>query len=60
GAGAAALAAALLTHVRFGKPDASLSANGWVAGLAAGSGASAFAPPAEASPRSGHFVFKIR
>ena len=48
GAGAAALAAALLTHIRFGKPDASLSANGWVAGLAAGSGACAFVPPAEA------------
>ena len=48
GAGAAALATALVTRVRFGRPDASLSANGWVAGLAAGSGACAFVPPASA------------
>lgn len=34
-AGAAALAAALMTRIRFGKPDASLTANGWVAGIAA-------------------------
>ncbi|HEY1240702.1 MAG TPA: ammonium transporter [Bryobacteraceae bacterium] len=47
-AGAAALATAVVTHIRFGKPDASLSANGWVAGLAAGSGACAFVPPAAA------------
>lgn len=47
-AGASALTAAILTGVRFGKPDASLSANGWVAGLAAGSGACAFVPPAAA------------
>jgi ammonium transporter, Amt family len=31
------LATALITRIRFGKPDASLSANGWVAGLAASS-----------------------
>lgn len=48
GAGAAALATAVVTNIRFGKPDASLSANGWVAGLAAGSGACAFVPPAAA------------
>jgi len=48
GAGAAALATVVVTRVRFGRPDASLSANGWVAGLAAGSGACAFVPPASA------------
>jgi ammonium transporter, Amt family len=48
GAGAAALATAVVTNLRFGKPDASLTANGWVAGLAAGSGACAFVPPASA------------
>lgn len=48
GAGSAALATAVVTNLRFGKPDASLSANGWVAGLAAGSGACAFVPPASA------------
>ncbi|MBZ5578561.1 MAG: ammonium transporter [Acidobacteriia bacterium] len=47
-AAAAAGAAAVVTRVRFGRPDASLSANGWVAGLAAGSGACAFVPPAAA------------
>jgi Amt family ammonium transporter len=48
GAAAAALATAVVTHLRFGKPDASLSANGWVAGLAAGSAGCAFVPPAAA------------
>src|SRR5438094_3999998 len=33
-AAGAALAAAVITRLRFGKPDASLSANGWVSGLA--------------------------
>ena len=47
-AGAAASAAAVVTNVRFGRPDASLSANGWVGGLAAGSAACAFVPPAAA------------
>jgi Amt family ammonium transporter len=47
-AGAAALAAAAITRVRFRKPDASLCANGWVAGLAASSAACAFAAPAAA------------
>jgi len=47
-AASAALATAVLTNVRFGKPDASLTANGWVGGLAASSGACAFIVPAEA------------
>ena len=47
-AGASALVAAGITHVRFGKPDASLTANGWIGGLAASSGACAFVVPAEA------------
>jgi len=34
-AAAAALAAAAITRFRFGKPDASLTANGWVSGIAA-------------------------
>ncbi len=46
GASAAALAAAVITKIRFGKPDASLTANGWVGGLVAGSAACAFVPPA--------------
>jgi Amt family ammonium transporter len=45
---ASALAAAFITKVRFGKPDASLTANGWVAGLVASSAACAFVVPAEA------------
>jgi Amt family ammonium transporter len=47
-AGSAALMAALITGIRFGKPDASLSANGCVGGLAASSAACAFIPPAAA------------
>lgn len=47
-AAAAALAAALVTNSRFHKPDASLTANGWIGGLAASSGACAFALPVEA------------
>jgi ammonium transporter, Amt family len=47
GASAAALATAVITKVRFGKPDASLTANGWVGGLVAGSAGSAFITPAE-------------
>lgn len=46
GASASALVAALITKLRFGKPDASLTANGWVGGLVASSGACAFVPPA--------------
>jgi Amt family ammonium transporter len=47
-AGGAVLAAAVITRYRFGKPDASLSANGWVSGLAASSAGCAFVPPAAA------------
>jgi Amt family ammonium transporter len=39
---------AVITRVRFGRPDASLTANGWVAGLAASSAACAVVPPAAA------------
>ncbi|WP_263354844.1 ammonium transporter [Acidicapsa acidisoli] len=41
-ASAGCLAAVLTTQIRYRKPDASLSANGWIAGLVAGSAASAF------------------
>ena len=47
-ASAAALTAAFITNVRFGKPDASLTANGWIAGLVASSAGCAFVVPAEA------------
>jgi Amt family ammonium transporter len=47
GASASALATAVITKMRFGKPDASLTANGWVGGLVAGSAACAFIAPAE-------------
>ena len=47
-AGSALLAAASVTRIRFGKPDASLSANGWTGGLAASSACAAFQAPAEA------------
>jgi ammonium transporter, Amt family len=46
GAAAAALASAATTRIRFGKPDASLCANGWVGGLAAGSAGCLFVAPA--------------
>ena len=45
-AAAAMLAAAGITRARFGKPDASLCANGWIAGLVASSAASAMIRPA--------------
>jgi Amt family ammonium transporter len=48
-AAAAALAAAAITQARFGKPDASLTANGWIGGLVASSGACVFVSPAEAA-----------
>ena len=48
GASSAALAAAAITRTRFGKPDSSLIANGWVGGLVATSAACAFLPPAAA------------
>ena len=47
-AAASGLTAAVLTRVRFGRPDASLTANGWIAGLVASSAAAAFLKPAAA------------
>jgi Amt family ammonium transporter len=47
-AAAAAIAALVGTRVRFGKPDASLTANGWVAGLVAMSAAAPYVKPAAA------------
>ncbi len=47
-AASSGLAAVVVTRVRFGRPDASLSANGWVAGLVASSAAAAFLKPAAA------------
>jgi Amt family ammonium transporter len=46
--GSGLLASAGVTRLRFGKPDASLSANGWVAGLVASSASCLFVRPAEA------------
>lgn len=48
GATAAGLGAAAITRFRFGKPDSSLTANGWVGGLVATSATCAFLPPAAA------------
>lgn len=45
---ASGLTAAVITRIRFGKPDASLTANGWMAGLVASSAAAAFLKPAAA------------
>jgi len=47
-AGAALISTALITRARFSKPDASLSANGWVGGLVASSACAAFMSPAAA------------
>jgi Amt family ammonium transporter len=47
-AAAGALTAAAITRIRFGKPDASLTANGWAGGLVASSAACAFIAPAAA------------
>ena len=47
-AAAAGLTAAVITRVRFGKPDASLIANGWMGGLVASSAGCAFIKPAAA------------
>jgi Amt family ammonium transporter len=47
-ASGAALAAAAVTRFKYGKPDASLTANGWTAGLVSSSAACAFVPPAAA------------
>jgi Amt family ammonium transporter len=43
-----ALSAAAVTRARFGKPDASLCANGWTCGLVSSSAACAWTTPAEA------------
>jgi ammonium transporter, Amt family len=47
-AAASALTAAATTRVRFGRPDASLTANGWMGGLVASSAAAPFLKPAAA------------
>jgi ammonium transporter, Amt family len=47
-AASALLAVAATTRIRFGKPDASLCANGWVSGLVASSAGCAAMPPAAA------------
>lgn len=47
-AASAGLTAAIVTKVRFRKPDASLSVNGWIGGLVASSAACAFIKPPEA------------
>lgn len=46
---ASSLMTALVTNARLGKPDSSLIANGWMGGLAAGSGACAFVSPFSAT-----------
>jgi Amt family ammonium transporter len=43
-----ALAAVMVTRARYRKPDASLSANGWIAGLVAGSAACGIVSPVAA------------
>jgi Amt family ammonium transporter len=47
-ASAGCLAAFVVTRARYRKPDASLSANGWIAGLVAGSASCALISPAAA------------
>ncbi len=47
-ASAGCLAALVITRARYHKPDASLSANGWIAGLVAGSAACAMISPVAA------------
>ena len=47
-AASAGLTAAIITKIRFRKPDASLSVNGWVGGLVASSAACAYVLPPEA------------
>jgi Amt family ammonium transporter len=47
-AAAGLLATVAISRFRFGKPDASLCANGWVGGLVASSAACAFVSPAAA------------
>jgi Amt family ammonium transporter len=47
-AAAALVATFAITRVRFGKPDASLCANGWLAGLVTSTGCAALTTPFEA------------
>jgi Amt family ammonium transporter len=47
-ASAAIAATLVVTHIRFGKPDASLCANGWLTGLVASSASAALVTPLEA------------
>ena len=47
-AGAAILVAVVITGVRFGRPDVSISANAWVGGLVASSASCAFVSPVAA------------
>jgi len=47
-AATAGLMGVAITRIRFGKPDASLSANSWIGGLVASSAGCAFVVPAEA------------
>jgi Amt family ammonium transporter len=44
----ALLSVACITRIRYGKPDASVCANGWVSGLVASSAGCAVIPPAAA------------
>jgi Amt family ammonium transporter len=47
-AAGSALVAVIVTKIRFGRPDASISANGWMGGLVASSAATALISPAVA------------
>jgi ammonium transporter, Amt family len=47
-AGSALIGGALVTRTRFSKPDATLTANGWVAGLVASSAGAPYLAPAAA------------
>jgi Amt family ammonium transporter len=47
-AAAALLSVLIVTRVRFGKPDASLCANGWLGGLVSSSAVAAYVSPAAA------------
>jgi Amt family ammonium transporter len=45
---ASSVTATLITRVRFGRPDASLAANGWIGGLVVSSASASFLKPAAA------------
>jgi len=47
-AAGSSLVAVIVTKIRFGRPDASISANGWIGGLVASSAATAMISPAVA------------